>query len=68
MACLYECRRQQVIAQKVYDQRLMEDTVRKLAWEGLQGNIGTDGDTIIDKRTGEVLDPEVDSAYCEDNF
>ena len=46
----------------------MEDTVRKLAWEGLQGNIGTDGDTIIDKRTGEVLDPEVDSAYCKDNF
>ena len=68
MACLDELWKQQVIDQKVYDQRLMEDTVRKLAWEGLQGNIGTDGGTIIDKRTGEVLDPEVDSAYCKDNF
>ena len=32
MACLDELWKQQV----VYDQKLMEDTVRKLAWEGLQ--------------------------------
>ena len=30
MAC------QQVVDQKIYDQKLMEDTMRKLAWEGLQ--------------------------------
>ena len=30
----------------------MEDTVRKLAWEGLQKNILMNGDTMIDKRTG----------------
>ena len=36
MACLDELRKQQVIDQKIYGQRLMEDTVRKLAWEGLQ--------------------------------
>ena len=39
----------------------MEDTMRKLAWEELQKNIVMDGNTTIDKRTGEVLNPEVDS-------
>ena len=68
MVCLDELRRQQVIDQKVYDQRLIEDTVRKLVWEGLQRNIVMDGDTMIDKKTGEVLDAEVDSIYWKDNF
>ena len=63
MACLGELQKQQVIDQKVYDQKLMEDTIRKLAWEGLQKNIVMDGDTMIDKRTGEVVNPEVDSIY-----
>ena len=26
------------------------------------------GDTMIDKRTGEVLDPEVDSTYRQEKF
>ena len=47
---------------------MMRDTMRKLAWEGLQKNIVTDGDTMIDKRTGEVLDPEVDSTYWQEKF
>ena len=68
MECLDELWKQQVIDQKVYDQRLMEDTVRKLTWEGLQRNIVMDGNTLIDKRTGEVLDPEVDSTYWKDQF
>ena len=63
MACLDELRKQQAIDQHVYDQKLMDDTIRKLAWEGLQKNIVMDGDTMIDKRTGEVLGPEVDSTY-----
>ena len=67
-ACLDELRKQQAIDKKVYDQRLMDDTVRKLAWEGLQKNIVMDGDTMIDKRTGEVLGPEVDSMYWKDRF
>ena len=46
----------------------MEDTMRKLAWEGLQKNRVMDGETMIDKRTGEVLDPEVDSTYWKDKF
>ena len=68
MACLDELRKQQVIDQKVYDQKLMEDMMRKLAWEGLQINIVMDGDTMIDKWTGEMLDPEVDSTYWKDKF
>ena len=68
MVCLDELRKQQIIDQKVYDQNLMEDTMRKLAWEGLQKDIVMDGDTMIDKRIGEVLDPEVDSTYWKDKF
>ena len=68
MACLDELRKQQVIDQKTYDQKLIEDMMRKLAWEELQKNIVMDGDTMIDKRTGEVLDSEVDSTYCKDKF
>ena len=36
MACLDELRKQQAIDQDVYDQKLMEDMMRKLAWERLQ--------------------------------
>ena len=68
MAFLDEIRKQQVIDEKIYDQKVMEDTMRKLAWEGLQKNIVMDGDTMIDKRTGEVLNPEVDSTYWKDKF
>ena len=46
----------------------MENTMRKLAWERLQKNIVMDGDTMIDKRTGEVLIPDVDSIFWKDKF
>ena len=46
----------------------MEHTMRKLAWEGFQRNIVIDGDMIIHRRTGEVLDPRVDSTYWKDKF
>ena len=62
IACLDELRKQQAIDQHVYDQKLMEDMLTKLTWEGLQKNIVMYGDTMIDKRTCEVLD-EVDSTY-----
>ena len=42
----------------------MADTMRKLAWKGLQKNIVMNGDTMIDKRTGEVLT----SIYWKDEF
>ena len=31
-------------------------------------NILMDGDTMINERTGEVLNPEVDSTYCKGKF
>ena len=67
MACLNEFRKQEAIDQPVYDQKLMDDTIRKHAWDGLQKNI-MDGDTMIAKRTGEVLGPEVDSTYWKHKF
>ena len=36
MACLAELWKQQAIDQDVYDQKLMDDTIRKLALEGLK--------------------------------
>ena len=68
IACLDELQKQQVIDQKIYDQKLMEDTMRKLAWQGLQRNFVIDGDTMIEKRTGEVLDSDVDSTYWKGKF
>ena len=35
MTCPEELRKQQIIDQKIYNQKVMEDTMRKLAWEGL---------------------------------
>ena len=68
MTCLNELRKQQAIDQQVYDQKLMDDAIRKFAWEGLQKNIVINGDTMIDKRTGEVLDPEVNFTYWKEKF
>ena len=68
MACIDELQRQQIIDQHVYGQKLMEDTIRKLAWEGPQKNIVMDGDMMIDRRTGEVLNPEVNSTYWKEKF
>ena len=66
--CLDEIRKQQVIDKRVYDQSLMDDTVRKLTWDGLQKNMVVDGNTMIDRRTGEVLGPEVDYTYWKDKI
>ena len=37
----------------------MDDAVKKLSWKCLQENTVVD-DMLIDKRTGKILDPEVD--------
>ena len=63
MVCLDEPRKQQIIGQKIFDQKLMEDTMRKLAWERLQRSIAMGGDTMIERRRVEVLNPEVGSTY-----
>ena len=36
--------------------------------EGASKNIAMDGDMMIDRRTGEVLDPAVESTYWKDKF
>lgn len=58
IVCLNELKKQQVIYEKVHDQKLMDDTVRKL--DGLQKNIVINGDILIGITTGKVLSPEVD--------
>ena len=68
MVCLNELRKQQVIDEKVYQQKLMDDILRKLAWDGLQKNMVMDGDVMIDRRTDEVLDPEVHSICWQNKF
>ena len=68
MTCLDELPKQQIIDQHVYDQKLMDDTIRKLAWKGLQKNIVIDGNRMIERKTDEVLDPEVDSTYWKEKF
>ena len=35
---------------------------------GTSKKIVMDSDTMIDKKTGKVLDPEVDFAYWKDKF
>ena len=56
---LAEIRKQQVINKKVYDRKFMDDAVRKLAWKHLEENMVVDSDVLIDKKIGEVVDPEV---------
>ena len=46
----------------------MENTMRKVAWEGLQRNIVIEDDRMIVKMTAEVLNPEVNSTYSKEKF
>ena len=58
--CLDERWKQQVISEKVYDQKLMGDAISKLIWDELEKNIVIDGDMMIGRRTGGVLGSEVE--------
>ena len=60
--------KQHVINEKVYDQKLMDDAVRKLGWDELQKNLVIDGDMMIDRRSGEVVSSEVDYTLWKDKF
>ena len=63
MKCMDKLRRQQVIDERMYDQKLIDDTVKTLAWDELQKNIVMDGDMKMDIRTGEIFVPEVDNTH-----
>ena len=54
--CLNELRKQPVIDRIVYRKKLLEDNVRKLT----RDNIAGDGETMIDKKSCEVLWTVVD--------
>ena len=41
MTCLDKHRKQQFIDKKVYDQKLMDDTLRRLTWDEFRKNIVT---------------------------
>ena len=60
MACLNELRKQQIIVQKYLIQSWW-----KKQWGNShrRENILMDGDTMIDKGSGEVMDPDVDFTY-----
>lgn len=45
---------QQIINEKVYEQKFTTDAVRKLTWKHLQENTVAEGDTLVDRITGEV--------------
>ena len=63
--CLDELRRQQVIDEKMYDQKFIYNAVRKLA---LAGKLGIGWRTLIDSRTREILGSEVDCTRWKDKF
>ena len=66
--CLNKLWKQRVIDEYVHDLKLLDDNLRKLAWEGFQKIIVIDDETLIDKRTGEVLGHEVDYTYYKNKF
>ena len=61
--CLNELKKQQVIDERMHNQKLIDNIVRKLLWDSFQKKIVVDVDMMKDKRTGEVLSPEVDYTY-----
>ena len=63
MKCMDKLLKQQVIDERMYDQKLIDDTVKTLAWDELQKNIVMDGDMMMDIRTGEIFVPEVDNTH-----
>lgn len=60
--------KQQVVVEKVHSENLIENTLRKLAWDSLRKNTIIDGGIMIDKRTVEVLNHEFDYAFCKEKF
>ena len=57
---LSEPRKQQIPDERMYNQKLMKDTVKRLAWGSLCKNLVVNDDMMIDKRAGAVLSLEVD--------
>ena len=58
--CLDELKKQHVVNDKAYNQKLKDAAVKKLVWDKLHKNIVMDGDMMTDMRKHKVLSPEVD--------
>ena len=56
--CLNELWKQQVVDEKLDDQKLSENAIRKLVWDSLWKNTVMDGEIMVDKRKVEVLGPD----------
>ena len=47
-----------MVDEKLDDQKLSENAIRKLVWDSLWKNIVMDGEIMVDKRKVEVLGPD----------
>ena len=54
--------------ERVDNQRLMENIIRKQALVNIRGNIVVGTDMMIGKRTDEVLDPIIDHTSYKNKF
>lgn len=54
--------------ERVDNQRLMENIIRKQAWVNIRGNIVVGTDMMIGKRTDEVLGPIIDHTSYKNKF
>ena len=66
--CLHELRKQIILDEKMYDQKLIYDRVRKLTWDESPKNIVIDRDMMRDISTGEVLCPDVDNTHWKESI
>ena len=64
--CLNKLKRQYIIAERVYNQMLMENTIRKLLWDSICKNIVVDDNIMIDKGIGKLCH-EVDFTIIKIN-
>lgn len=61
--CLNKLRKQQIIDERLHNQKLMENTVKKLPWDSLRKNEVVDGGLMIGKKTGEILGSVADYTF-----
>ena len=63
-----DLKNKQIIDKRVQNQRLMENMIRKQAFNNIHKNTVVDADMMLDKKTGEVLGAEVDYVCCKCKF
>ena len=61
--CLNKLRKQEITDDRLHNQKLMENTVKKLAWDSLWKNEVVDSGLMIGKKTGEILGSVADYTF-----